>query len=182
MTHDDQNAPTDAKASCTIARTKHPGNSSVAIHDSDKVCALGGWDGKYVISSLPSIPSPRPAATPNMLVSIAELIYLIPSRTSNRIRLYSIKTFKPLGTLDYHKDGVQALTFARTTPAPSHPLPCSGVTPASAGVGENDEDVDEDDEFSNSEVEARKRWLVAGGKDGRISIWELMDFVKPKQS
>jgi hypothetical protein len=31
---------------CTIHRTKHPGNASVAIHDNGKVCAVGGWDGK----------------------------------------------------------------------------------------------------------------------------------------
>ena len=42
----EQNAPTDSETACTIARTKHPGNASIAIHDSNKVCALGGWDGK----------------------------------------------------------------------------------------------------------------------------------------
>ena len=116
-----------------------------------------------------------------MFVSITELIYLIPLRALNRIRLYSIKTFKPLGTLDYHKDGVQALAFARTTSPPSHPPPCSGAIPISIGDSGHDEDEDEDEEFSSSEIEARKRWLVAGGKDGRISIWELMDFAKPKK-
>jgi ASTRA-associated protein 1 len=99
---------------------------------------------------------------------------------SNRIRLYSTKTFKPLGTLDYHKNGVQALTFARIG-ALSHPRPSqngSGVAPGS--IGEGGDDDEDDDEFNTSEIEARKRWLVAGGKDGRVSIWELMEFVKPK--
>lgn len=104
---------------------------------------------------------------------------------SNRIRLYSIKTFKPLGTLDYHKDGVQALAFARSgippQLRPSQSQSGSGVAPKLAeedeGVADDDDD---DDEFSNSEIEARKRWLVAGGKDGRISVWELMDFIKAK--
>lgn len=96
------------------------------------------------------------------------------SPSSNRIRLYSTKTFKQLGTLDYHKNGVQALTFARIDEGGS------GVAPGWTGEG-GDEDEDEDDDgFSSSEIEARKRWLVAGGKDGRVSIWELMDFVKPK--
>ena len=104
------------------------------------------------------------------------------ARVSNRIRLYSTKTFKPLGTLDYHKNGVQVLTFARNPPpreegeAGSRP----SVTPASVEEGDGVGDDDEDDEFSNSEIEARKRWLVAGGKDGRISVWELIDFAKPK--
>lgn len=111
-------------------------------------------------------------------------------RVSNRIRLYSIKTFKPLGTLDYHKNGVQALIFARNLP-PQFRTPQtqsgegeigsrSSVTPASVGEGDGTGDNDEDEEFSNPEIEARKRWLMAGGKDGRISVWELMDFAKPK--
>ena len=50
----------------------------------------------------------------------------------------------------------------------------------STSVGEGDDVDDDDDEFSSPEIEARKRWLVAGGKDGRISVWELMDFTKSK--
>jgi len=111
-------------------------------------------------------------------------------RFPNRIRLYSIKTFKPLGTLDYHKDGVQALTFAKNPPPPFHPSQTqsgegeagsrSSATSASAEEGDGARDDDEDEEFSDSEAETRKRWLVAGGKDGRISVWELIDFAKPK--
>lgn len=108
---------------------------------------------------------------------------------SRRIRIYSTKTFKSLGTLDYHKNGVQALTFARNDPSPSRPPknhsgedgvePRAGTT--SAVVGEDGVgDDDDDEEFGGTEIEARKRWLVAGGKDGRISVWELMDFTKPK--
>jgi len=109
---------------------------------------------------------------------------------SHRIRLYSTKTFKSLGTLDYHKDGIQATTFARSPPPISCPSqnqsregrgePRTGVTPAPVGEGDAAGDGDDEDEFSRSEIEARKRWLIAGGKDGRISVWELMDFAKPK--
>ena len=104
---------------------------------------------------------------------------------SIRIRLYSIKTFKSLGTLDYHKTGVQALTFAHSSgppqPRASQNQSGTGVTPGPAGKGDiADDDDDEDEGPSNSEIEARKRWLIAGGKDGRISVWELMDFAKPK--
>ena len=109
---------------------------------------------------------------------------------SHRVRLYSIKTFKPLGTLDHHKNGVQALAFARNAPPSARPSrnkdgdseagPHARSTPASLEQGDDAGDDDEDEEFSGSEVEARKRWLVAGGKDGRISVWELMDFTRPK--
>lgn len=32
----------------TVFRTKHPGNGAVAFHDDGRVCAIGGWDGRYV--------------------------------------------------------------------------------------------------------------------------------------
>ena len=81
-----------------------------------------------------------------------------------RIRLYSTKSFKPLGTLKYHKSACQCLEFAR-----------------SIQVGENPdvEEVDSDDEeLSKEEKINRSRWLVAGGKDNRVSIWPLMNFEK----
>lgn len=33
---------------CTIHRTKNPGNGAVTIRDDGRVCAVGGWDGRYV--------------------------------------------------------------------------------------------------------------------------------------
>ena len=105
---------------------------------------------------------------------------------SNRVRLYSIKTFKSLGALEYHKNGVQAVAFARSAP-PLQNQGREGGGGSRSGTTlapvEDDDSVGsdgEDEEFSNSEIEARNRWLVVGGKDGRISIWKLMDFTKPK--
>ena len=49
----------------------------------------------------------------------------------------------------------------------------------SVGEGDCAGDDEEDEEFGDSEIEARRRWLIAGGNDGRISVWELMDFTKP---
>lgn len=42
--------------------------------------------------------------------------------------------------------------------------------------GEDGEDEDEDDEMSGEEKARRSRWLVSGGKDGRVVVWALMDF------
>lgn len=39
-----------------------------------------------------------------------------------------------------------------------------------------DDGNDEDDEMSGEEKARRSRWLVSGGKDGRVVVWELMDF------
>ena len=123
------------------------------------------------------------------------------------MRLYSTKTFKALGTLIYHKDALQALSFARARPVATrhhhqHPpigtADCGGEggardadisadTNASRSDdgddGENDvvegdcSDADEgDDEMSGEEKARRSRWLVSGGKDGRVVVWGLMDF------
>ncbi|SJL05305.1 uncharacterized protein ARMOST_08671 [Armillaria ostoyae] len=75
-----------------------------------------------------------------------------------RIRLYSTKSFKPLGTLKYHKTGCQAVAFARTLSA-----------------YQADEDEDEDG-MSKQEIEERSRWLIGGAKDKLITIWSLMAF------
>ena len=40
----------------------------------------------------------------------------------------------------------------------------------------NDGDDDGDDEMSGEEKARRSRWLVSGGKDGRVVVWALMDF------
>ncbi|KAJ7352641.1 WD-40 repeat-containing protein [Mycena albidolilacea] len=83
-----------------------------------------------------------------------------------RIRLYSTKNLKPLGTLRYHKSGCQAVEFAR----PVH----ADVTTHPKG----DEDDDEDEEMTSEELEARGRWLAAGAKDHRVSLWALISFAK----
>ena len=145
----------------------------------------GGTASAYFVVSFPPH---RSGAPPNSWLS-SVLMCMLPLYPSHRIRLYSIKTFKPLGTLDYHKSGVQAVTFARNIPSPPRSSqdrsggevrPRPDAAPASVVEGDGVVDDDEDEEFSGSEIEARKRWLVVGGKDSRISVWELMDFAKPK--
>ena len=83
-------------------------------------------------------------------------------RKSARVRLYSTKTLKPLGTLDYHKKSCQAVAFARYRHAQTSAA--------------DDADEDEDDEFSEEEKAERRRWLVAGSQDSRVSVWSLISF------
>ena len=47
---------------------------------------------------------------------------------------------------------------------------------AEEGGGEGDDDGD--DEMSADEKASRERWLVSGGKDGRVVVWALMDFAR----
>jgi ASTRA-associated protein 1 len=134
------------------------------------------------------------------------------------VRLFSTKSFKPLGTLIYHKGAVQTLAFAHACPSPTR---CHGQTgcggdgagAGGSGAGRRDPDVgtadtsetdhsrsstgpvsgydrdrddtvdrssddddDDDDEMSAEEKVRRSRWLVSGGKDGRVAVWALMDF------
>ena len=85
-----------------------------------------------------------------------------------RVRLYSTKTFKSLGSLAYHKKNCQSVAF-------SHSQPDRG----SAGAATDAETGEEEDEdMSEVEKEERARWLVSGGQDSRVIVWSLMEFSK----
>ncbi|KAG6331402.1 hypothetical protein ID866_7688 [Astraeus odoratus] len=131
--------PSETGAPGTIFRTKCPGNGAISIRGDGRVCAVGGWDGKYVHSS-PSLRDDNDNA---------------------RVRLYSTKSFKALGTLVYHKQGCQAVTFASFS---------DGSLPS--------KEEDEEDEMTLGEKRQRSRWLITSGKDARVSIWALMSFEK----
>ncbi|KAL1744455.1 WD40-repeat-containing domain protein [Schizophyllum fasciatum] len=76
------------------------------------------------------------------------------------IRLYSTKSLKPLGTLRYHKTACQALAFAH----------------ASAGADERHSGDAADSDEEDVAPPDLERWLIAGGKDTRLSIWSLQSF------
>ncbi|RDB25570.1 ASTRA-associated protein 1 [Hypsizygus marmoreus] len=94
-----------------------------------------------------------------------------------RVRLYSTRSLKPLGTLKYHKTGCQAVEFARSISTATEEIPGDDHHKE-----EGDEEEEDDDgsgaEMSLEEKADRARWLVAGGKDTRVSIWSLMSFEK----
>lgn len=80
------------------------------------------------------------------------------------MRLYSTKSFKSLGTLVYHKDNCHALAFASTY--------MGRTTDPSDGLGGDEDDM------TDEEKRRRGRWLIAAGKDNRVSIWGLISFEK----
>ncbi|KAH8118214.1 WD40 repeat-like protein [Phellopilus nigrolimitatus] len=88
-----------------------------------------------------------------------------------KIRLFSTKSFKSLGTLSYHAKSCQALAFAHSSTRSA----CSNATV------DGDGSEDEDDELTNEEKEGRSRWLAAGAQDTRLTVWELMNFDKNKE-
>jgi len=75
-----------------------------------------------------------------------------------KIRLFSTKTMKSLGTLSYHTKSCKGIAFA-------HQI--SG--------GTEKEDVDE---MTKEEKESRALWLLGGSEDSRMSLWQLMSFKK----
>jgi len=58
--------------------------------------------------------------------------------------------------LSYHREGCYTLAFA--------------FLGSNGAIDKDGEGLDKD------EVEARAKWFAAGGKDHRISIWQLKDF------
>ncbi|KAG2083532.1 WD40-repeat-containing domain protein [Suillus cothurnatus] len=84
-----------------------------------------------------------------------------------KVRLYSTKTLKLLGTLVHHKQGCQAVMFA------SHSI---DRVPLCRDLEEDDSG--DDDDITVEEKRARDRWLIAGSTDAKVSIWALMSFEK----
>lgn len=80
-----------------------------------------------------------------------------------RVRLFSTKNLRPLGTLEYHKKSCQSVTFARSI---------------DGDAVEDSQDEDAEDEMSAEEKIARSRWLIVGSQDNRVSIWPLISFEK----
>lgn len=82
-----------------------------------------------------------------------------------RVRLHSASSFRALAVLQYHKDSVYSLAFGHQISHDPH---------EEAGVDEKESDSSSDeDESTDAEHVERERWLACGGKDGRISLWNL---------
>lgn len=133
-------------------RTKHAGNSAIALRNDGKVCAIGGWDGKFVEYSETSF-------------------HLLTSSSHIRARLYSTKSFKALGALKYHKSAIHALEFA-------HDIVGDGQEAGEHTGRPTGAEFQDDDELSSEEKLERSRWLLTGSKDNRVAIWPLITFSK----
>ncbi|KAK5078200.1 Astra associated protein 1 Asa1 [Lithohypha guttulata] len=81
------------------------------------------------------------------------------------IRIYSAKTLKELAVLQWHKEGCYAIGFAvvNTSHTSSEDRPCAVVQlNAMERIKQERED-----KIHNT------HWLVAGSKDGKISLWDI---------
>ena len=91
------------------------------------------------------------------------------------MRLFSVKSFKSLGTLVYHRETVNTIVFPH--------LVLQDATLAKTGTGDDEEDEDENVDMDGQTgirggVKGVGRWLGTGGKDRRVALWELRDFAR----
>lgn len=91
-----------------------------------------------------------------------------------RIRVYSTRTLKELAVLKWHQDGCYSVAFAD--------IFSNGVHETSSEAGQDQALVASRDSTNSAlEVIRQQRgikaqmthWLAAGGKDGKISLWEI---------
>ena len=87
-----------------------------------------------------------------------------------RVRVYSSKTMKELAVLKWHKDGCCSTTFALVLDdeeRPQEPRPSDSPLFASNNTALNRIKQE------RSLKAQRIHWLAAGGKDGKISLWDI---------
>jgi hypothetical protein len=90
------------------------------------------------------------------------------------VRLYSTKSFKPLGRLDYHRDTCHVVAFPTLRSA--NEKSSSAAAGTSDGLEDDESDLDDDGMTTGAAGPVMERWLASGGLDGRVAVWALMDF------
>ena len=98
------------------------------------------------------------------------------------MRVYSTKTLTELAVLKWHRVGVYTVDFADMSvgAAPKDmSMHREGEEMDAITTGAGVEDVDRVEDFmkrlerQRKEKVREKHWIVAGGKDGKVSLWEI---------
>ena len=92
-----------------------------------------------------------------------------------RVRVYSCKTIKELAVLKWHKGGGYSTAFAEVDSVDKEErTPSSDSLPSMTVVAAPDLTNALDMIKQAREEKARRtHWLAAGGKDGKISLWDI---------
>lgn len=94
-----------------------------------------------------------------------------------RIRVYSTHTMKELAVLQWHKQGCYATSFADVDPDPNDMAAPTGNSGSEPRVESNEilaRPTALDIIKRKREEKARSiHWLAGGGKDGKISLWDI---------
>ena len=87
-----------------------------------------------------------------------------------RVRVYSTKTLKELAVLKWHREGCYSTAFAEIRDDLKSPNNDDSETPSTEVAKLSPLDVIKHERS----VKAQKmHWLAAGGKDGKISLWDI---------
>ncbi|KAF3384687.1 ASTRA-associated protein 1 [Penicillium rolfsii] len=86
----------------------------------------------------------------------------------SRVRIYSGKTMKELAVLKWHKDGCYAVAFGRVNPLVSEHSHSQDSTPEEAPQ----RSIAIVHQQRSQKIQ-QTHWLVAGSKDGKISLWDI---------
>ncbi|KAL4734079.1 WD40-repeat-containing domain protein [Aspergillus similis] len=126
--------------------TKHAGQQGLRVRSDGKIFATAGWD--------------------------------------SRVRVYSCKTMKELAVLKWHKEGCYAVAFADIPTAPTEATKLAntmGELPeGTSNIDESAVMHHEGNQSSLAQIQRERslkvqktHWLVAGSKDGKISLWDI---------
>ena len=95
------------------------------------------------------------------------LLSPIPSTRLHRTRLYSAKTGHSLAVLSYHRQSLHALALAPVLPRNIH------YDSNTDDSSDTDSDSEEEGAAKATQGKAGRAWLAVGGKDERVSLWEV---------
>jgi WD40 repeat protein len=89
-----------------------------------------------------------------------------------RIRVYSAKAMRELAVLKWHKEGCYAVSFATIDPEQVRDSTQTGSTGQELVSGHQGSALDAIKDQRNARAQ-NTHWLAAGGKDGKISLWDI---------
>jgi WD40 repeat protein len=89
-----------------------------------------------------------------------------------RTRVYSAKAMRELAVLKWHKEGCYAVSFAMIYPDRVRESTPIGSTGRELLLSRQSSALDAIKDQRNSRAQ-NTHWLAAGGKDGKISLWDI---------
>jgi WD40 repeat protein len=89
-----------------------------------------------------------------------------------RIRVYSAKAMRELAVLKWHKDGCYAVAFASINPEKDRSSALAISDGREVGPAHQGSALDAIKEQRGARAQ-NTHWLAAGGKDGKISLWDI---------
>ncbi|KAF2129470.1 WD40 repeat-like protein [Dothidotthia symphoricarpi CBS 119687] len=174
--------PPGAELSTTPANPLEFGKQPIS---SAKISAAPPAGLSSLLSSAPPLPrmKPTPAILPNTTIQPpfktsdtkhsgqqslrvrSDGRLLVTGGWDSRIRIYSAKTLKEVAVLKWHKEGVYAVDFGAVLGDGDVRGGGQEVCRKETGLGKL--------QRQREEQMQRKHWVVAGAKDGKVSLWEV---------